>query len=177
MASKPKQHDDVNLQVEDGVTIEKISVAWLNNQEADQFGTAAGRHLENTEIDNEQGKIKFNPFIDTKKVQTTDYQLTEIREAFEKGEISLQDMIAAMGRAYTVNHSVGADVLYDKRLKVENRIDRYVEWAVAQGQDAEAAAKYAALEILKHGEEQGSLAGNGWGGINTKRDIRKKKRA
>lgn len=174
--SQTPKHDDVSLQ-EDGVTIEKFTVQWISDQEADNIGTAAGRHLANTEIDQESGKIKFDPFIDTKKVQTIDYQLTELREAYERGEIELKDFIGAMSRAYTVNHSVGANVLYDNRIKVENRIDRYVEWAVAQGQDPEQAAHYAAMEIARFAEKQGSLAGNGWGGINTKRDIRKKRRA
>jgi hypothetical protein len=152
----------------------KFKIEWLDQTEENVMGTAAGSHLDRTTIDQEHKKVKFNPFISNKKEQTVDYSITELTDAFENGDIELNDYIEALNRIYRVNHSVGADILDDQRLRVDTRISRYVEWAAAQGENPEEAARFAALYIGKKGAERGTLAGN-WGTVTSRRNIQKKK--
>lgn len=144
---------------------DRLTIKWLPEMGPLQAET----------VELKDGKLAFNPFIETQKVQSIDTQLDVVKEAWLNGQVSDEDAMAAMGRIYTVNHSVGRDVLSDNRLKVENRIARYVNWAVGQGQDPVEAKRYAIGHIMDQGVKQGgSLAGKAWGGIRSSRDIRDK---
>lgn len=127
--------------------------------------TGPEKELSRTRI--QAGKVIFDPYAGTTSEKTIDDQIDRVASDFEKGAITEDQAIAAMEKIYTVNHSVGHNVLYDKRLKPKNRIMRYTAWAVAGGQNPAEARKYAVSVLLG----QPDIAGK-WGKIERDIDIR-----
>lgn len=120
------------------------------------------------------GAVVFDPFKEAVEVKTIDAQIDEVENAWNDGKLSREDAMKILGKIYTVNHSVGRNILDDERLKPENRIMRYAAHAVAHGEfpTIDKAEEYAIGYLLS----KKNLAGR-WGTRSHDIDVRSKKQA
>lgn len=120
------------------------------------------------------GAVVFDPFASTVNTKSIEDQIDVVEEKFATGEIDVDQALTALENVYTVNHSVGRNILYDRRLKPKNRALRYAAYALAHGihKTKEEAMEYA-VQVMAG---QHKIAGN-WGTVAENINILKQKEA